>query len=331
MKSAQTVTANAAVRRRCVGDANMRSIVDEHTFDVKEPGEIGATIYSAGMPLRLRHRTLPDRHGPHVMGVVNVTPDSFYDRGATADPAAAVARALALAAEGAALIDVGGMTAQPGPVLPALAELDRVLPVIEGIRAAGCDAVISVDTYRAEVAAAVLDAGADMINDHTGLTDGDLAAAVAEREGGLVVTHLGLEPKQAQNGRYDVDPREIGEFLSGRAAAALAAGVSPDALVIDPGLGFGKSTETDLATLRALPALLELPYPVLLACSHKEVTAEPLGLPETNIEGTAAVVAVASFLGVQLLRVHDLPFMARVAAMAALLRPERSAVSPPAG
>ena len=274
------------------------------------------------MALRFRHRTLPDRNGPHIMGVVNVTPDSFYDRGDTADPAAAVGRALALAAQGAGLIDVGGMTAQPGPVLPAAAELDRVLPVIHGIRAAGCDAVISVDTYRAEVAAAVLDAGADVINDHTGLTDGDLATAVAEREGGLVVTHLGLEPKQAQNGRYDIDPGAIAQFLSDRAAAALDAGVSADALVVDPGLGFGKSTATDLATLRALPELLELSYPLLLACSHKEVTAEPLGLPETNIEGTAAVVAVASFLGVQLLRVHDLPFMARVAAMAALMRPE---------
>jgi dihydropteroate synthase len=283
------------------------------------------------MPLRFRHRTLPDGDSPHVMGVVNVTPDSFYDRGATADPAAAVARALALAAEGAALIDVGGMTAQPGPVLPPPAELDRVLPVIDGIRTAGCNAVISVDTYRAEVAAAVLDAGADMINDHTGLTDGDLAAAVAEREGGLVVTHLGLEPKQAQNGRYDIDPREITRFLSDRAAAAIDAGVSTEALVIDPGLGFGKSTATDLATLRSLPALLGLPYPVLLACSHKEVTAEPLGLPETNIEGTAAVVAVASFLGVQLLRVHDLPFMARVAAMAALMRPGATGGQPAGG
>ncbi len=283
------------------------------------------------MPLRFRHRTLPDGDAPHVMGVVNVTPDSFYDRGETADRAAAVARALALAAQGATLIDVGGMTAQPGPELPASAELDRVLPVIDGIRVAGCDAVISVDTYRAEVATAVLDAGADVINDHTGLTDGDLAAAVAEREGGLVVTHLGLEPKQAQNGRYDIDPGEIAQFLSDRAAAALDAGVSADALVVDPGLGFGKSTATDLATLRSLPALLELPYPLLLACSHKEVTAEPLGLPETNIEGTAAVVAVASFLGVQLLRVHDLPFMARVAAMAALMRPEAAGAQPGGG
>jgi len=253
------------------------------------------------------------------MGIVNVTPDSFYDGGATATTDLAVARALAVVSQGATVIDVGGMTARPGAVLSAADELARVLPVLEGIRAAGCEAVVSVDTYRADVAAAALEAGADLINDHTGLTDGDLAAAVAEHGGGLVVTHLGLAPKQVQSGRYDIDPADIGKFLSQRAELAVDAGVDRSALVVDPGLGFGKSTATDLATLRALPDLLRLGYPLLLACSHKEVTAEPLGLPESNIEGTAAVVAVAAYQGVQLLRVHDLPFMARVATMASLL------------
>ena len=253
------------------------------------------------------------------MGIVNVTPDSFYDGGATATTDLAVARALAVVSEGATVIDVGGMTARPGVELSSADEMARVLPVLEGIRAAGCEAVVSVDTYRAGVAAAALEAGADMINDHTGLTDGDLAAAVAEHGGGLVVTHLGLAPKQVQAGRYDIDPAEIGSFLSQRAELAVDAGIDRSALVIDPGLGFGKSTATDLATLRALPDLLRVGYPLLLACSHKEVTAEPLGLPESNIEGTAAVVAVAAYQGVQLLRVHDLPFMARVATMASLL------------
>jgi dihydropteroate synthase len=259
---------------------------------------------------------------PHLMGIVNVTPDSFYDGGATASPDAAVRRSLELVKHGATVIDVGGMTAQPGPVLSPAEELDRVIPVLEGIRAAGCEAVVSVDTYRAEVAAAVLDAGADLINDHTGLTDGDIAAAVAERGGGLVVTHLGLAPKQVQDGRYDIAPAEIIRFLEERARRAIEAGVDPGALVIDPGLGFGKSTSSDLATLRALPDLLATGFPVLLACSHKEVTAEPLGLPEANLEGTAAVVAVAAYLGVQMLRVHDLPFMAHIARMAALMRRE---------
>ena len=271
--------------------------------------------------LALARRTLDLSAAPRLMGIVNVTPDSFYDNGRTADPARAVERALDMAANGAAVVDVGGMTAQPGAELAADDELGRVLPVVEGIRAAGCDVVVSVDTYRAVVAAAALDAGADLVNDHTGLSDPDLATAVAGRGGGLVITHLGLAPKQAQGGRYDISPADIAAFLSERARRAVAAGVDPAAIVVDPGLGFGKSTATDLATLRALPQLLELGHPLLLACSHKEVTAEPLGLPESNMEGTAAVVAVAAFLGVQLLRVHDLPFMARVAAMAALMRP----------
>ena len=201
------------------------------------------------------------------MGIVNVTPDSFYDGGATATTDLAVARALAVVSEGATVIDVGGMTARPGVVLSAADEMARVLPVLEGIRAAGCEAVVSVDTYRADVAAAALEAGADMINDHTGLTDGDLAAAVAEHGGGLVVTHLGLAPKQVQAGRYDIDPADIGRFLSQRAELAVDAGIDRSALVIDPGLGFGKSTATDLATLRALPDLLRArlsPAPGLL-------------------------------------------------------------------
>jgi dihydropteroate synthase len=287
-------------------------------FGVKDTAGHG---YAGRMLLRLRSRSLTARQGPHLMGIVNVTPDSFYDGGATATAELAVARALAVVAEGASVIDVGGMTAQPGPVLTVAEELARVLPVLEGIRAAGCDAVVSVDTYRAEAADAVLTAGADLINDHTGLSDGDLAAAVAGHGGGLIVTHLGLAPKQVQGGRYDIDVGEIAGFLEGRAGQAIGAGIEREAVVIDPGLGFGKSTSTDLATLRALPRLLGIGYPVLLACSHKEVTAEPLGLPESNLEGTAAVVAVAAFQGVQLLRVHDLPFMARVAAMASLLKP----------
>ena len=272
------------------------------------------------MLLKLRDRTLAGQPLPHLMGIVNVTPDSFYDGGATADAEQAIQRSLELAGNGASVIDVGGMTARPGVVLTPAQEAARVLPVIEGIRAAGCEAVVSVDTYRAEVAAAVLDAGADLINDHTGLSDPDLAAAVAERDGGVVVTHLGLTPKQVQGGRYDIEPAEIATFLSERAEAAIVAGVDGGSVVVDPGLGFGKSTASDLATLRSLPMLLELGFPLLLACSHKEVTAEPLGLPESNLEGTAAVVAVAAYLGVQILRVHDLPMMARIATMAALLR-----------
>ena len=271
------------------------------------------------MEVRFAKRSLALGGPPRIMAIVNVTPDSFYDRGLTADPAAAVERGLALVAAGADLLDIGGMTAQPGEPLPAGAEIDRVVPVVESLRRA-TDVPIAVDTYRAAVAAAALAAGADLVNDHTGLSDPDLAAAVAAHGGGLVVTHLGIEPKQVQDGRYSVPFESIAAHLADRADAALAAGIRRDALLVDPGLGFGKDTATDLETLRRLPELRALGYPVLLAPSHKEVTAEPLGLPEDALEGTAGVVAVAAYLGVDVLRLHDLPFMARVARMAALIR-----------
>jgi dihydropteroate synthase len=264
-------------------------------------------------------RTLPSTGPPLVMGIVNVTPDSFYDSGATAEPEAAIERGLALLDAGAAIVDIGGMTARPGRELAVEEELARVLPVVTGLRAR-TDAVLSVDTYRAAVAGRVLDAGADLVNDHTGLSDPRMAETVAARGAGVVVTHLGVAPKQVQGGRYGVAADRIAQALRGEAAAARAAGVREDAILLDPGLGFGKDTASDLDALRHLPALTELGYPLLLACSHKEVTAEPLGLPEASLEGTAAVVAVAAFLGVRVLRLHDLPFMERVARMAWLMR-----------
>src|SRR3954447_16675932 len=184
--------------------------------------------------LALPHRSLDAATMPLLMGIVNVTPDSFYDNGLTANPEQAVERALQLAENGASVVDVGGMTARPGSELDPDQELARVLPVIEGIRAAGCEVVVSVDTYRAAVAAAALDAGADIVNDHTGLSDPELAPAVAERGGGLVITHLGLAPKQVQGGRYDISPAEIAAFLSERAERATAAGVDAGAIVVDP-------------------------------------------------------------------------------------------------
>jgi dihydropteroate synthase len=252
------------------------------------------------------------------MAIVNVTPDSFYDRGRTADPAEAVRRGLEMVAAGADLLDVGGMTAQPGEVIAAPDEIARVVPVLHALREQTA-VPIAVDTYRAEVADAALAAGADIVNDHTGLSDPELAAVVAARGAGLVVTHLGLRPKQVQDGRYAVAFDDISRFLAERAGRAVAAGVRPESLLVDPRRGFGKDTASDLETLRRLPELRALGFPVLLAPSHKEVTAEPLGLPEDTLEGTAGVVAVAAYLGIDVLRVHDLPFMARVARMGWLI------------
>jgi dihydropteroate synthase len=286
-----------------------------------------AALPWAGVPeqprptaLRLPGRTLDLRGATRVMGIVNVTGDSFYTPARTPEVAAAVRRGLELADRGAAIVDVGGMSAQPGDEIDAGEEAERVAAVISALRERS-DVVVSVDTYRAPVADAALAAGAEIVNDHTGLSDPELAAVVARHGAALVVTHLGLAPKAAQTERYSISPDEIARTLLDRAATARAAGVAADAIMLDPGLGFGKTVETDLETLRRLPALLDLGHPLLLACSHKEVTAEPLGLPESALEGTAAVVAVASFLGVHVLRLHDLPFMAHVARMAGLLRP----------
>jgi dihydropteroate synthase len=253
------------------------------------------------------------------MGIVNVTPDSFYDHGATAAPSDAVAHGLGLLERGAGALDIGGMTAQPGAEITTSEEIDRVVPVISAIRAQ-TDAVISVDTYRAPVARAALTAGADLVNDHTGLSDPEMMAAVADAGAGLVITHLGLKPKQARTGTYSITVDAIAEFLTTRAEAAVAAGVAKGGILIDPGLGFGKDTDTDLETLRRLTDLVGLGYPLLLACSHKEVTAAPLGLPESSLEGTAAVAAIAAFLGVAVLRLHDLPSMAHAARMGWLMR-----------
>ena len=253
-----------------------------------------------------------------MMGIVNVTPDSFYDRGSTATPDRAVARGLELAEAGAGIIDIGGMTAQPGRVVSEDEEIARVVPVVVELRRR-LGLPISIDTYRARVADAALRAGADLVNDHTGLSDADMAATIAGQGAGLVVTHLGLPPKQVQAARRAVAVDEIARFLAERADAARSAGIGADAILVDPGLGFGKDTGTDLRTLRELPRLTGLGYPLLLAPSHKEVTAEPLGLDESSMEGTAAVVAVAAYLGVAVLRVHDLPFMRHVATMGWLI------------
>jgi dihydropteroate synthase len=252
------------------------------------------------------------------MAIVNVTPDSFYDRGLTPDPAGAVERGVEMVAAGADLLDIGGMTAQPGDPIPARAEIDRVVPAVRGLRDR-VDVPIAVDTYRAEVAEAALAAGADLVNDHTGLSDSRLLEVVAAYDAGVVLTHLGLGPKEKQDGRYAVAFEDIAETLAGLGARAVEAGVRREAILVDPGLGFGKDTDTDLEALRRLPELRALGYPVLLAPSHKEVTAEPLGLPEDALEGTAAVVAVAAYLGVDVLRLHDLPFMAHVARMGWLI------------
>src|SRR4249920_704831 len=189
--AAQARAAMTVMKRRVDGEANMCSDTVANTCSVVKRRTLRT------VELAFAHRSLALEGPPRIMAIVNVTPDSFYDRGLTADPAAAVARGLEMVAAGADLLDIGGMTAQPGDPIPVAAKIDRVVPVVRALRAR-LDVPIAVDTYRAEVAAAALAAGADLVNDHTGLSDPELAEAVAAGGAGLVVTHLGIAPKEEQ-------------------------------------------------------------------------------------------------------------------------------------
>ena len=198
-----------------------------------------------------------------MMGIVNVTPDSFYDKGMTATSDRAIARGLELAAAGAGIVDVGGMTAQPGRVLSVDEEIARVEPVVRALRAA-LDIPISIDTYRAGVADAALAAGADLVNDHTGLSDPAMAATIARHGAGLVVTHIGLAPKQVQTGRHATSVEDIARFLEERAAAARAAVSAQTRSWSTPGSGSARTPRPTCETLRELRGWPRLGYPLLL-------------------------------------------------------------------
>ena len=215
------------------------------------------------------------RYGPavyRIMGVVNVTPDSFSDGGAFLDRDAAVAHGLRLAFEGADLLDIGGESTRPGadPVSER-EELDRVIPVIEGIRAENAGVRISIDTSKAAVAAAALDAGADYVNDVTALRgDPDMAALVAERDVDVCLMHMLGTPRTMQaEARYDDVVADVKAFLAERIEAAVAAGIARERIEIDPGIGFAKTIDHNLELLRRLRELTELGRPLVLGTSRK--------------------------------------------------------------
>ena len=255
------------------------------------------------------------------MGIVNVTPDSFYDGGRYAAPERAVEHGLRLAAEGADLLDVGGDSAG-GRARPidAAEEIRRVVPVIRELTRQ-TDVPVAVDTYRAATAAAALEAGAAMVNDITGLSDPGMAPAVAAGDAGLCVMHIKGRPKEFPP---DFDYRsltgDIARFLEARTAAALAAGVGRERLVVDPGIEFGKLLNQDLELLRRLPEFGVLGYPLLVAVSRKDFIGNILGLPsDERLEGTAAAVVFAIVRGAHLVRVHDVREMVRATRMAEAL------------
>jgi dihydropteroate synthase len=268
--------------------------------------------------LKVGGRVLPTSSRCLVMGVVNVTPDSFADGGRYLDRRAAVAHGLALVAEGADLLDVGGESTRPGATgVEEAVELDRVLPVIEEL-AAATDVPVSVDTRKAAVARAALRAGAAIVNDvSAGRDDPDLLGVAAEAGAPLVLMHMQGTPATMQdNPHYDDVLVEVEAFLQERCAAAEAAGVASDALVVDPGIGFGKRDEHNYALLGGLARLTRLGHPLLVGTSRKGFIGRALDLPvEERLEGTAATVVWAVERGARIVRVHDVAPMVRTVRM----------------
>lgn len=256
------------------------------------------------------------------MGILNVTPDSFSDGGRFADANAAIDFGMAMAEQGADLVDVGGESTRPGAApVSADDEILRVIPVIEGLVSRGI--AVSIDTMKAAVAARALDAGASLVNDVRGLRGEGMLALVAERKCGVCVMHMQGEPQTMQAApAYDDVVAEVRAFLLRQAAVLEASGVQSDHIWLDPGIGFGKTEAHNLALIRGVGEFVKTGYPILLGVSRKSFIGRVLGgLPvDERGEGTQAVHVWAQLQGVRVLRVHDVLATARTVRMIEELR-----------
>jgi dihydropteroate synthase len=253
------------------------------------------------------------------MGILNVTPDSFSDGGRYTDADAAVRRAVEMVAAGADIIDVGGESTRPGSTgVPFDEQLRRVLPVIEGIRKR-LPVVISIDTMNARVAEAAVNSGANLVNDvSAGEADRDMFGVIASLNAAMVLMHMRGTPATMQDNPVYTDVvREVLEYLGKRAKAAVAAGIDGTKILVDPGIGFGKTVEHNLALLRETRAIVGSGLPVVIGTSRKgfigKITGE--GEADRRVMGTAATVAWAVANGAAVVRVHDVAEMARVVRM----------------
>jgi dihydropteroate synthase len=268
--------------------------------------------------LRLRNHTFELGKKTLIMGVLNVTPDSFSGDGTYGDRDRAVSQAVKMAQTGADMIDVGGESTRPGSSpISAEVELRRVVPAVK--RLVDRDIVVSVDTYKPTVARKVLDLGVDAINDITGLRNPRMAAAVAEHDAGVIIMHMKGEPKTMQE-----DPvyrngvtKEVKNFLKSQIWKAQNAGIRSESIVIDPGIGFGKTVDHNLELIRNLGSLRDLDKPILVGPSRKGFLGRLLGLPaELRLEGTLAVVVASVMNGADIVRVHDVPECKRAVTVA---------------
>ena len=255
----------------------------------------------------------------HIMGVLNVTPDSFSDGGAYLDANTAIAHAKTMVAEGATIIDIGGESSRPGsePV-SAEVELDRVLPVIRALVSEQLDVPLSIDTTKAVVAQHALEAGAHIINDITALRgDAAMAHIAAEMEAGVILMHMKGTPRTMQHApQYENVVEDIYEALENWINDASQNGIDPDRIIVDPGIGFGKTIEQNLKILKHLDVFKQLNKPILIGTSRKSFIGNLLDLPVTErVEGTLATVCWAITHGADIVRVHDVKATVRAARM----------------
>lgn len=281
---------------------------------------------------RARGRTFDLGPKTWLIGVVNVTPDSFFDGGLYFEPARAIERALTLAAEGANVIDIGGESTRPGSSpISAKEEKKRILPVVEVLKQKK-DVLISVDTSKAEVAESALAAGADIINDiSAGRFDPRMLPLVARRGAGLILMHMKGTPRTMQLApQYDDVVGEVKMFLKSRLEAAESCGVARENILLDPGIGFGKTLVHNLTLLNSLGSLAELGRPLLIGVSRKSFIGKILELEaQDRLEGTIAASIVGILHGASLLRVHDVRSMKRAVAVAEAIL-SQGAFRPPA-
>ncbi|MEV4317181.1 dihydropteroate synthase [Actinocrispum sp. NPDC049592] len=261
------------------------------------------------------------------MAIVNRTPDSFYDKGATWDERAAYERVRQVVAEGAEIVDIGGVKAAPGEEVDTSEEIRRVVDFVANVRAEFPDLILSVDTWRSEVAREVCQAGADLINDSWGGFDPKLAEVAAEFDAGLVCSHAGgLNPRTRPHRVYYADVvQDVLDKTTSLASRALAAGVDRSRILIDPTHDFGKNTWHSLELTRRLPELVATGWPVLVSLSNKDFVGETLDLPVgERVTGTLATTAVSAWLGARVFRVHQVVETRQVLDMVATIQGRRA-------
>jgi dihydropteroate synthase len=259
------------------------------------PQEPGKTCDGDKILMKIRTRSFDLTKQTYIMGILNVTPDSFSDGGLHKTTADAVAHALKMIKNGADIIDIGGESTRPGhEIVSADEETERVLPVVEALRSVS-DIPISVDTTKASVAAAAMAAGADIINTVEGVNVSDeMLAVVKETDAIFVMTY----EKSYVN--------QFGEELIKMAERAIEAGIPEDKIIVDPGIGFGKTQEENLQIVNELPVLTQTGYPMLLGCSRKSFIGNVLDVPESDrLPGTLVTTTLAALAGVSIIRVHD--------------------------